>query len=34
VYVDADSEGNGDYKRYKKDSFTWYKNFIEEQKKG
>lgn len=29
VYVDADNEGNGDYSRYKKDSFYWYKTFIE-----
>ncbi len=29
VYVDADNEGNGDYNRYKKDSFYWYKSFIE-----
>lgn len=32
IYVDADNEGNGSYKRYKKDSFEWYKNFIEEQR--
>lgn len=25
VYVDADDEGNGTYKRYRKDSFYWYK---------
>ncbi len=24
VYVDADGQGNGTYKRYKKDSFYWY----------
>lgn len=29
VYVDADDEGNGSYKRYKKDSFYWYKKVIE-----
>ena len=29
VYVDADDEGNGTYKRYKKDSFYWYKKLIE-----
>lgn len=29
IYVDADNEGNGDYKRYKKDSFYWYRDFIE-----
>ena len=28
IYVDADDEGNGTYKRYKKDSFNWYKNVI------
>ncbi len=29
IYVDADDEGNGSYKRYKKDSFYWYKKVIE-----
>lgn len=29
VYVDADDLGNGTYKRYKKDSFYWYKEVIE-----
>ena len=28
VYVDADDEGNGTYKRYRKDSFYWYKKVI------
>lgn len=28
IYVDADDEGNGTYKRYKKDSFEWYKKVI------
>lgn len=28
VYVDADNNGNGSYKRYKKDSFYWYRDFI------
>lgn len=28
IYVDADDEGNGSYKRYKKDSFYWYKKVI------
>jgi Beta-glucosidase/6-phospho-beta-glucosidase/beta-galactosidase len=32
IYVDADNEGHGSYKRYKKDSFEWYKNFINEQR--
>ncbi|MCF0148295.1 MAG: glycoside hydrolase family 1 protein [Clostridium sp.] len=32
VYVDGDNEGNGTYKRYKKDSYKWYKKFIEEHK--
>lgn len=32
IYVDADNEGNGTYKRYKKDSFNWYKDFIEKNK--
>ncbi|MCW3745158.1 family 1 glycosylhydrolase [Enterococcus gallinarum] len=34
IYVDADNEGNGDYRRYKKDSFYWYRSFIEKNKKG
>ena len=29
IYVDRDNEGNGSMKRYKKDSFAWYKNVIE-----
>lgn len=29
IYVDADDKGNGDYKRYRKDSFYWYKQLIE-----
>lgn len=29
IYVDADDEGNGTFKRYKKDSFDWYKRVIE-----
>ncbi len=29
IYVDADNEGNGTLKRYKKDSFYWYKEVIE-----
>lgn len=28
VYVDCDDEGNGTFKRYKKDSFEWYKKVI------
>ena len=28
IYVDADDEGNGTYKRLKKDSFDWYKKVI------
>ena len=28
VYVDKDDVGNGTFKRYKKDSFEWYKNVI------
>lgn len=28
IYVDRDDEGNGDYSRYKKDSFYWYKKVI------
>lgn len=32
VYVDADNYGVGTYKRYKKDSFYWYQNFIQSQK--
>ncbi|MGL9731003.1 6-phospho-beta-glucosidase [Enterococcus sp. DIV0756] len=29
IYVDRDNEGNGTMKRYKKDSFDWYKKVIE-----
>lgn len=29
IYVDRDNEGNGTMKRYKKDSFEWYKNVIQ-----
>ncbi|WP_312431579.1 glycoside hydrolase family 1 protein [Lacrimispora sp.] len=29
IYVDADDYGNGTYKRYRKDSFYWYKKVIE-----
>ena len=29
IYVDRDDEGNGNFKRYKKDSFYWYKKVIE-----
>lgn len=32
VYVDADNEGNGSYKRIKKDSFEWYQKFLEKNK--
>lgn len=32
IYVDCDNYGNGTYKRIKKDSFFWYKNFIEGKK--
>ena len=28
VYVDMDDLGNGTMKRYKKDSFYWYKKMI------
>ena len=28
IYVDRDNEGNGSMKRYKKESFEWYKNVI------
>lgn len=28
IYVDTDNEGNGTFKRYRKDSFRWYKNVI------
>lgn len=31
IYVDADNNGNGSYKRYKKDSFKWYKDFIKKE---
>ena len=29
IYVDQDDMGNGTLKRYKKDSFAWYKKVIE-----
>ena len=29
IYVDKDDEGNGTYKRSKKDSFYYYKQVIE-----
>lgn len=32
IYVDADNLGNGTYKRYKKDSFYWYKQFMEKER--
>jgi len=28
IYVDTDDQGNGTFKRYKKDSFDWYKKVI------
>lgn len=28
IYVDVNDEGNGSFKRYKKDSFYWYKKII------
>lgn len=28
IYVDLDNQGNGTMKRYKKDSFDWYKKVI------
>lgn len=28
IYVDKDDEGNGEYARYKKDSFDWYQKVI------
>ncbi len=31
VYVDADNEGQGSYKRYKKDSYYWYRDFIKNE---
>lgn len=29
IYVDADDQGNGSFKRYKKDSFAWYTQVID-----
>ena len=29
IYVDRNNDGTGSYKRYKKDSFDWYKKVIE-----
>ena len=31
IYVDADDEGNGTYKRIKKDSYKWYQQFLKEK---
>ena len=31
IYVDGDNFGIGTYKRYKKDSFKWYHNYIQAQ---
>jgi Beta-glucosidase/6-phospho-beta-glucosidase/beta-galactosidase len=28
IYVDLDDEGNGSYKRYRKDSYYWYKALL------
>ncbi len=28
IYVDRDNEGKGSMKRYRKDSFYWYKKVI------
>ncbi|MBP2058299.1 6-phospho-beta-glucosidase [Lactobacillus colini] len=28
IYVDLDDQGNGSYKRYKKDSYYWYQNLL------
>lgn len=33
IYVDLDNEGKGSGKRYRKDSFTWYRNWIQTQRK-
>lgn len=32
IYVDVDDQGKGSFQRYKKDSFYWYKQWIEEAK--
>ena len=29
IYVDRNNDGSGSYRRYKKDSFEWYKTVIE-----
>lgn len=29
IYVDKNNDGSGSLKRYKKDSFAWYKKVIE-----
>jgi 6-phospho-beta-glucosidase len=34
VYVDADNHGQGDYQRYCKDSYYWYRDFIAAQKRS
>lgn len=28
IYVDKNNDGSGNFKRYKKDSFDWYKKVI------
>lgn len=34
VYVDADNEGHGSYRRVRKDSFNWYRDFIRSYHEG
>ncbi|MDT2809045.1 glycoside hydrolase family 1 protein [Enterococcus asini] len=34
VYVDADNQGKGSYRRIKKDSYYWYQQYIAMQKEG
>ena len=34
IYVDKDDEGKGTYKRIKKDSFYWFKDFLSQQKRS
>lgn len=33
IYVDKQDDGSGNFARYKKDSFNWYKNIIQENTK-
>ena len=34
IYVDSDDKGQGTFKRYRKDSFYWFKNLIRNNGNG